>query len=150
IEPVAHIDVERRVYAGYPEKSDEKAVPHEERPAWAETRQRQATCDHHRATGHGPAHADPFGDIAHGDAAETASEPSERASERWYRTQPVRLRCDRLERDGCHPRRSEREGHDAQRNGSNRPRSARFDRSRDWRSLQHWVCREPGGNPKAA
>ena len=132
VEPVADIDVERRVEPGVAEQAHEQAVADIELPRRAAGRDEQPDADHHRAEHHRPADAEALGDAAHQDAADRGAEPGERAGERRHRARAAHFLGDRLQSDRGDPRPAERQAEQGERNRPRRPK----------RSASRWsACR---------
>ena len=128
VEPAADINVERRIDAAEAEQADEQAVTDVERQRRSVRRQLEPDRDHRGAADDGPAHADPLGDAAHQNAADTGAEPNQRAGKGRDRAFAVDLGGDVLERDHGDPRRAEGDRHDQKRGRGDDPRRSRFHR----------------------
>ena len=79
VEPAADIDIGRRIDAADADQTDKQPVPDIKRPRRTESRYDEPDRNHRRAKNHRPADADPFGNAAHQDAANTSADPHQGA-----------------------------------------------------------------------
>ncbi len=127
VEPVADINVARRIDAGIAEKADEQAVAQPEPPAVVAGGNHEADGDHQCAERHGPLHADAVGDAAHGDASARRSEPRQGIGQCRNRARAAQFSGDLLQRDDCDEGSAVGNRHDAEGGECHQPRGACFD-----------------------
>ena len=127
VEPVADIDIERRVEAGGAEQADEDAVAEIELPEFAEGRNPEPDADRHGAEDHRLADAVARRQRPHHQAAERASEPGERACQRRLRARAAEIGGHRLQADRHDPQRAERHREHHERHARDHPGGSRLD-----------------------
>ena len=94
VEPVADVDVHRRIDGADAEQPYEERMADPERSGRAQGRDRKADADHHRAEDDGRPHAEAVGDASHEHAADARPEPGQRCCECGNGPRPAYLRCD--------------------------------------------------------
>ena len=107
VEPLADVDVERRINAAIADETDEQAVADQEIPWSSNRRDHQADAHHRGAEHHGPTNADALCDAPHHDAADADAHPAERACQRGRLARAAELGRNGFERHRRDPWRAE-------------------------------------------